>query len=171
MKVRTVIIRDEPNQGYRFPVTFDGLHDALSHDHTCTDSGCDIATARHHGFVVTAARLLQGATDCEATELVLSALAFNGEDIGTHTYDSPDWEGWEAYHKEHGVKCESCNSYTYGDDAWRPTQCANCLESLPDPDDELSDDAHRVDALADEEIEAWSSFVSELRERSGRFRR
>ena len=114
----------------RYTVDRSGLLEALTDAHPCDNYACDIATMQGQGFIYSAARMLQGATECEGVDRVMHALIFNGEQVGTHTYDTPDWDDWKSYHDEHGVKCE-CGAFNYGNDTWRPSVCANCLAQLP----------------------------------------
>jgi hypothetical protein len=122
------------NEGDTLALTGDVSRDlaaAVERDHPCSESSCDIAVSLEAGAPITAALLLLGATDTDYVERVVALY-----DVSPDLYIAPDWGVWEEYHTEHGVECEACGAYTYGDDSWSPEQCGNCLADLPAPEDE-----------------------------------
>ena len=101
--------------------------DATHEEHPCDDPSCDIGVALDNGYGMSAAYLLIGATETPLLERVLDHYAVDFSEF------PDDWDEWVAHHKKYGRCCPSCNSYTYADDYWEPTECGNCLASLPDP--------------------------------------
>ena len=140
MKPRT-IIHEHPYYGRReYSATDirDALSDALTDDHDCDDPGCDIGTAHANGYVIAAAWMLTGATECESVDAVIAFYWAHGTaeqraELGTHLYDCADWEGWKAHHDEYGRPCDACGSYTYAEVHYEPERCANCWAPLPRP--------------------------------------
>lgn len=106
------------------------IAEAIYSDHPCEDSCCDVAVAREEGFTYVAAHSLMGATECPKLEAVIAAHRFNRTlpaAFGSHMYDNADWEGWKAFHDEHGRECGSCGTFNYDDD---DEQCGNCLAPM-----------------------------------------
>ena len=110
----------------------DALADALALDHGCTnDPACDIAAALDAGCPRIAAHLLIGATECETVDAVIAFYVdHRGETWPRSVYDDPEWGAWEDYHRAHGVPCDACGAFTYGDDYWSPDDCGNCGADL-----------------------------------------
>lgn len=106
--------------------------DAIESDHPCSDAGCDIATALEHEFVGWAWHSLRGATEAQRCD----ALAWYwprlfAAVLGSDPYrTNPDWSDWHAHHEQYGRKCDACESFTYAEDGWEPTVCANCHAPL-----------------------------------------
>lgn len=102
---------------------------AVEEDHPCTESSCDIAAVIRLGFGQLAANMLCSATnEHAAVDAVFSA---GTDNMPQDMRECDDWEAWLAFHRAHGVECESCESFNYGDEDNRPERCGNCLAALP----------------------------------------
>lgn len=138
VKVKTVKV-----DGYTFPASITGLALAVESDHpNCTDTTCDISHANSERDVyggpfapITAARLLQGATECPTVDAVLGALVFNGENVGMgDPMSAPDWSRWEAWHDAHKMPTCACGAINYVTDAnYPPERCGSCGAELDVP--------------------------------------
>jgi hypothetical protein len=113
---------------------------AVRAEHYCNDPVCDIAMAREWDCPFTAAYLLQSATE---TPLLDNVMAYVGR-----AYFEPkprDWDDWVSVHKRYGRQCDSCGSYTYGDDYWQPSECGDCLVPFPNSANEDDDETEHWD--------------------------
>jgi hypothetical protein len=102
---------------------------AVWEEHPCSDAGCDIREAVDHGYAQVAAALLQGATE---TPLLDTVLAYYRVD----THSPSNWTEWVEHFDTYARGCDSCGGFTFGDDWWTPSQCANCGADLPDQEEE-----------------------------------
>lgn len=100
---------------------------AVALEHPCRDDSCDIARALEEDCPYASAYLLSGATETPLLDAVLAAHGL----AGLAPDNCPDWDDWIAAHNAHGVRCDGCGSFTYGDDFYRPEVCGNCLAPLP----------------------------------------
>jgi hypothetical protein len=109
------------------PVTRRALDNAIQEDHPCDDYGCDIATARAHGFLEVSAHLLQGATETPAVDAVITRYSLAIPDVHSRAFDR-----WVAFHRANGRRCPSCEAFMYAnpDEDFEPETCTNCLAPL-----------------------------------------
>lgn len=114
------------------------ISEALDEDHggcQCEGGSCDICEAAQNGFPLSAAFLLQGATETPCISAVAHAYDRagidppEGESLG-QGWPKAEWDDWCAHHDEWGRKCPACGSYTFADLDWEPERCANCLAEL-----------------------------------------
>lgn len=105
------------------PVARRVLADAVAMDHPCDDYDCDISTALLHGFVLSAAYLLMGATETPSVDAVVSKYSLVIP--GVH---SREFGKWVLFHRKYGRKCQSCESYMYAnpETGFEPATCTNC---------------------------------------------
>ena len=105
------------------------LREAIREDHPMTGcpNTCDIMVAFREGFYLSAAHLLESATETPA----LDALRLN-HDFPMDAQGYPaDWQDWHAYSTKHAVYCSSCGAYAYPDQYGNePEECGNCLADL-----------------------------------------
>ena len=107
---------------------------AVTEDHPCDDSACDIAAMIRLELGQVAAWMLCSATgEHDAVNRVLFTKL---DSIPVDLRDCDDWHEWKAFHDTHGVRCPACESFNYGDEDTRPGRCGNCLASLPAPADD-----------------------------------
>lgn len=137
-------LRDEPGDertDARFPFTGIALADlekALRVDHDCPDderSYCDICTAIDDGFVLSAVRMLSGATDCPATDRVCY---FHERKQTLPSYETceAEWEEWVDWHSRiFPVQCLHCRSFNRS----QAPSCYACRTDLP----VSSEDSHQ----------------------------
>ena len=122
----TTLIREIGTSGQmeRFELSGDARADvgsAVTLEHDCQDSSCDIHAALDAGFPLSAAHLLIGATETPLLEAVISH-------YGLSFVDWPsDWDDWVTWHKEHGRQCPSCEAFNYDES---DNVCGNCLADL-----------------------------------------
>ena len=121
-----------------------GLRDAMAQDGWAgkTDCNyCDISAALRAGFVLSAAHLLLGATECPAVEAYLDREG----GIPERRDGWPlDWDKWVEWFHENSVECSKCGAFCFNDEFCPNTfgdTCDNCGAELPTEDDEGDDTA------------------------------
>ncbi len=106
-----------------------GLLSAVTEDHPCLESSCDIAAMIDQGFGQIAAWMLCSATnEHHAVDLVVES----GADTMPDDFrECDDWPAWLEFHQSNGVECSSCEAFNYPVNGHTPYSCGNCLADLP----------------------------------------
>jgi len=126
----------------------EALRYAIEEEHPCEDTqGCDIAFALEQDFVLWAAHLLMGATECPLTDEAWTDLVANDEAEGKaageancfvgRTEKQADEERDEMCEMPHR-ECGSCNAVNWGEDVG--SCCANCHARWPVGDEDEDED-------------------------------
>lgn len=106
----------------------DDVAAAVEYEHPCDgeDGGCDIFAALDNGYPLTAGYLLSGATETPLLDAVYAHYAADP----FHAWRNVEATAWSGYMLQHARECRNCGGYTFGDDRWRLTTCANCRRAL-----------------------------------------
>jgi hypothetical protein len=104
---------------------------------------CDISAACRAGFILSAAHLLLGATECPNLDAFLCERGPipKGEDGWP-----VDWPEWSAWFHANTAQCPKCEAFVFTDDG-RPDTCGNCLADIPEEECEHVPAARVVPAL------------------------
>lgn len=111
------------------------LSEALNEDHPCEETvTCDIARAREEGLTLWAAHLLEGATECPATERALGRIRAS---MPPARFERKLEAQREAMCALPHWQCPACNAILWEDptESWRWAEgaldCGQCLARGP----------------------------------------
>lgn len=100
---------------------------AVDTEHPCSDHSCDIAAAMDAGYILWAAHLLSGATECPETEKALDAYFRHHGDVAYRR--NLEDERLSLLGVPH-VQCEDCGAINWELSGYMPETCGNCCASL-----------------------------------------
>jgi hypothetical protein len=111
------------------------LAEALDEDHHCDDVSCDIRAAKDAGLYLWAGHILEGATECPATERAMGRFRARVKSY-QRRLDAERDALCESTH----YTCDSCNSVHWTDD--QPEDCEQCGARFPlsEPEEDSDDD-------------------------------